>query len=49
MYVCKLQPAYDNTGEQVIWQSLLLLQIYVVSILAERTNYHPVLTLIEEC
>ena len=27
MYVCKLQPAYDNTGEQVIWQSLSLLQI----------------------
>ena len=27
MYVCKLQPAYDNAGEQIVRQGLLLLQI----------------------
>ena len=48
MYVYKLQPAYKNTEEQVIRQSLLLLQIKYLFWLKGQTN-HPVLTLIEEC
>ena len=38
MYVCKLQPAYDNTGEQVVWQSLLLSQIQYLFWLKGQTT-----------
>ena len=38
MYVCKLQPAYDNTEEQVVWQSLLLSQIQYLFWLKGQTT-----------
>ena len=38
MYVCKLQPEYDNTGEQVIRQTLLLLQIQYLFWLKGQTT-----------
>ena len=38
MYVCKLQPEYGNKGEQIICQSLLLLQIYYLFLLKGQTT-----------
>ena len=38
MYVCKLQPAYDNAGEQIVRQGLLLLQIQYLFKLKGQTT-----------